>query len=89
MSADAIAYVRDALLQTLGIACASTVLALLLGLPLAFVIARGGVLGRACSFAATIVRAIPDLVLAIVFVVALGLGPGPAILALGLTTPPP
>ncbi len=83
MSADAIAYVRDAALQTLGIACASTVLALLLGLPLAFAIARGGALGRVCSFVATIVRAIPDLVLAIVFVVALGLGPGPAILALG------
>jgi phosphonate transport system permease protein len=84
LSADAIAYIRDAVLQTLGIASASLVIALLLGVPLAFVIARGGLAGRVCSVVTTIVRAIPDLVLAIVFVVALGLGPGPAILALGL-----
>lgn len=84
MSADAAAYIRDAILQTLGIASASLVLALLLGIPGGFVIARGRTLGRIAAFSATIVRAIPDLVLAIVFVVALGLGPGPAILALGL-----
>ncbi len=53
-------------------------------MPLAFVVARGGVAGRTFAFGATALRAIPDLVLAIVFVVALGLGPGPAILALGL-----
>ena len=71
-------------MQTLGIASASLVIALLLGVPLAFWIARGGALGRACALCATMLRAVPDLVLAIVFVVALGLGPGPAILALGL-----
>jgi phosphonate transport system permease protein len=83
VSATAVAYFRDAVLQTLGIACASLVIALLLGTPLAYLIARGGRLARIVSFATTIVRAIPDLVLAIVFVVALGLGPGPAIVALG------
>jgi phosphonate transport system permease protein len=83
VSAIAVAYFRDAILQTLGIVCASLIIALLVGTPLAYVIARGGRIGRAVSTATTVVRAIPDLVLAIVFVVALGLGPGPAIVALG------
>ncbi len=83
MTDTAVAYFRDAVLQTLGIACASLIIALVLGTPLAYVIARGGRIGRAAAGAATVVRAIPDLVLAIVFVVALGLGPGPAIVALG------
>jgi len=84
LTADAAAYIRDAVLQTLGIASASLIIALLLGVPLAVAIARGRTLGRVVAFATTFVRAIPDLVLAIVFVVALGLGPAPAILALGL-----
>ncbi len=84
MTETAVAYYRDAVLQTLGIACASLIIALIIGTPLAFVIARGGRLGRAVSTGCTVVRAVPDLVLAIVFVVALGLGPGPAIVALGL-----
>ncbi len=83
MTDAAVAYFRDAILQTLGIACASLIIALLFGVPLAYAIARGGRIGRALSTVATVVRAIPDLVLAIVFVVALGLGPGPAIVALG------
>lgn len=84
MSAAALAYVRDALLQTIGIASASLLIALVFGTPLAFLIARDTPVGRAIALIATVIRAIPDLVLAIVFVVALGLGPGPAILALGL-----
>ncbi len=84
MSADAIAYVRDAVLQTLGITSGALVIALVLGTPVALLIAQGKTLGRIVQASTTIVRAIPDLVLAIVFVVALGLGPGPAILALGL-----
>ena len=84
MSAAAVAYVRDAVLQTLGITCASFTIALLIGTPLAFIIARPGPVGRVAATVATVVRAIPDLVLAIVFVVALGLGPAPAIVALGL-----
>jgi phosphonate transport system permease protein len=84
LSADAVAYVRDAILQTLGIAAGSLTIALLFGTPLAFAIARGHALGRIVSLVTTVIRAIPDLVLAIVFVVALGLGPGPAICALGL-----
>jgi phosphonate transport system permease protein len=83
VSAIAVAYFRDAVLQTLGIACASLIIALIIGTPLGYAIARGGRVGRAVSRATTVVRAIPDLVLAIVFVVALGLGPGPAIAALG------
>lgn len=84
MSATAFAFVRDALVQTVGIACASLAIALIFGTPLALLIARGRRLGNVLSFAVTVVRAIPDLVLAIVFVVALGLGPGPAMFALGL-----
>ncbi len=75
---------RDAVLQTIGIACGSLFIALVLGAPLAFIIARGRTAGRIAAAGATIVRAIPDLVLAIVFVVALGLGPTSAILALGV-----
>jgi phosphonate transport system permease protein len=84
VSATAVAYFRDAILQTLGITCASLIIALALGIPLAYLMARGGRMGRVVSGAVTVVRAIPDLVLAIVFVVALGLGPGPAIVALGI-----
>jgi phosphonate transport system permease protein len=84
LSADAVAYVRDAVLQTLGITSSALVIALLLGTPIALLIAQGKRLGRIVQAGTTIVRAIPDLVLAIVFVVALGLGPGAAIFALGL-----
>lgn len=84
MSAAAFAYLRDALLQTVGIACGSLVIAIVLGVPLALVIVRGGAAARIASGGTAIVRAIPDLVLAIVAVVALGLGPAPGVIALGI-----
>lgn len=85
MNAAAVAYLRDAALQTVGIAGAGLVLALLIGIPLALVIVRGGAAGRVVSAFVTVVRAIPDLVLALVAVVAVGLGVLPGILALGIS----
>ena len=84
MSGEAVAYIRDAVLQTLGITSCALIIALVLGTPIALLIAQGKTLGRIVQAGTTVVRAIPDLVLAIVFVVALGLGPEPAIFALGL-----
>jgi phosphonate transport system permease protein len=80
----AVAYVAGALLQTIAIACASLAFALVIGIPWAAAMLRGGRIGNAVKVAASFVRAIPELVLAIVFVVALGLGVVPAILALGI-----
>jgi phosphonate transport system permease protein len=84
MSLIAIAYLRDAILETLGIACASLAIAIILGAPLALVIIRGGVAGRTVAAAIAFIRAIPDLVLAVIAVVAIGLGPAAGVIALGL-----
>jgi len=84
VSAFATAYLRDAIVQTFGIACASLAIAILFGVPLALTIVRGGPLGRTVAAGVAVVRAIPDLVLAIIAVVAIGLGPAPGIIALGL-----
>ena len=79
------AYVRVPLLETIAIACGALPLSLAFGAPAALAIARGGVVGRLVRGAAALVRAIPELVLAIVFVVALGFGAVPGTLALGLS----
>jgi phosphonate transport system permease protein len=84
MSAIAIAYLRDAILQTLGIACASLAIAIVLGAPLALIIIRGGIAGRAVAAVVAVIRAIPDLVLAVIAVVAIGLGPAAGVIALGI-----
>ncbi|GAC1409141.1 MAG: hypothetical protein NVSMB64_17850 [Candidatus Velthaea sp.] len=84
MSATAVAYLCDVILQTVGIASGSLAIALALGIPLALLIVRPGRSGRFVAGAASAVRAVPDLVLAIVFVVAVGLGPAAGVLALGL-----
>jgi len=84
VTAIALAYLRDAILQTLGIACASLAIAIVCGAPLALVIMRGGVAGRAVAAVVAVVRAVPDLVLAVVAVVAVGLGPAAGVIALGL-----
>ncbi len=80
----AVAYVAGAVLQTIAIACASLALALIVGIPWAAVLLRGGRIGAAAKILASFVRAIPELVLAIVLVVALGLGEIPAVIALGI-----
>jgi phosphonate transport system permease protein len=80
----AVAYVAGALLQTIAIACASLAFALLVGIPWAATMLRGGRTGTLAKLFASFVRTIPELVLAIVLVVALGLGVVPAIVALGI-----
>jgi phosphonate transport system permease protein len=89
-----------ATLQTLAMATAGITLALLLAVPLAFVMTeslsisrigpgRGHGLGRAVRAAARmlllLLRAIPEVVWALVLVRALGLGPGAGVLAIGIT----
>jgi len=54
---------------TIGIASASLALAMVLGVPLALIMVRGGPVGRAVASLATLVRAVPELVLAIVAVI--------------------
>ncbi len=84
MTATVVAYLRDAVLQTIGITAASFATAIALGIPLGLVVARNDAFGRAVSACVAVVRAIPDLVLAIVAVVAVGLGPIAGIVALGV-----
>jgi phosphonate transport system permease protein len=83
MTPAVVAYLRDAVLQTIGITCASFVIAVLLGVPLGVLIAREDRLGRVLAAGVALVRAIPELVLAIVAVVAVGLGPVAGVAALG------
>jgi len=84
MSPLALAYVRDTVLATIGIACGALTIAILFGVPLALVLARGGKTARILAGALALVRAIPELVLAIIAVVALGLGPIAGVVALGV-----
>jgi len=83
MTATVVAYLRDAVLQTIGITAAAFVIAIVCGIPLGLVVAREDVAGRTASAFVAVVRAVPELVLAIVAVVAVGLGPIAGIVALG------
>lgn len=78
------------MLQTLATALWGTVLALVLGGLLAPLAARNLAPGRWTYLAVrevlNLMRAMPDLLLALVFVAALGLGPLPGVLALGVHT---
>lgn len=78
-------FLRTPVLETIAIAAGALPIAILLGTPTAIVIARGGRAGALLRALAAFVRAIPELVLAIVFVVALGFGAVPGTLALGLS----
>ncbi|MEQ1684537.1 MAG: ABC transporter permease [Burkholderiaceae bacterium] len=99
-SAEFLGLLLKATLQTLAMATAGIALALLLAVPLAFVMTealsvsrigpgRGRGLGRAVRAAARllllVLRAIPELVWALVLVRALGLGPGAGVLAIAIT----
>jgi len=79
------AFLRQPFLETIAITAGALPLAVLLGTPAALAIARGGPLGTTVRAIAAFVRAVPELVLAIVFVVALGFGPVPGTLALGVS----
>jgi ABC-type phosphate/phosphonate transport system permease subunit len=68
--------------QTIGMACAGMLLALLCGTPLAVIVATRAPGARLVSAGLAALRAIPDLTLAILAVVLLGLGPAAGIAAL-------
>ena len=99
-SAEFLGLLLKATLQTLAMATAGIALALLLAVPLAFVMTealsisrigpgRGRGVGRALRGSARmlllLLRAIPELVWALVLVRALGLGPGAGVLAIAIT----
>jgi phosphonate transport system permease protein len=73
-------------LETFTIAGCAFAIAMVLGLPTAAIIVRGHAIGRLVAALATTVRAIPDVILAIICVAALGLGPVAGITALGINT---
>ncbi|MFP3906239.1 MAG: phosphonate ABC transporter, permease protein PhnE [Acidimicrobiales bacterium] len=81
---------RSAMLETIAMAFASTVIGLTLALPLAFLAARNVAPARLIYYIArtivVVVRAVPELILAVLFVAALGLGPFPGVIALSIGT---
>jgi len=78
-------FLREPILETVAIAAGALFIAIVVGTPAAVAIARGGRVGTTLRSIAALIRAIPELVLAIVFVVALGFGAVPGTLALGIS----
>ena len=82
-------YLGQATLQTLAIATAGMALAVTLALPLAYLVSAAGrdraALNPLARSLLTVLRGIPELVWALVFVRVFGLGPAAGVLALGLT----
>jgi len=78
-------FLRVPIVETIAIAAGALPIAILGGAPAALAIVRGGPLGATIRAIAAFVRAVPELVLAIVFVVALGFGSLPGTLALGIS----
>ena len=82
-------YLRQATLETLAIATAGMALAGLLAVPLAYLASGAGrerpTLNPLTRSLLTVLRGIPELVWALVFVRVFGLGPAAGVLALGLT----
>jgi phosphonate transport system permease protein len=82
-------YLAKATLETLAIATAGMALAILLAVPLAYLASSAGreraALNPITRGLLTILRGIPELVWALVFVRIFGLGPAAGVLALGLT----
>lgn len=76
------------LIDTLAMSVAGTALAILLSLPLAFLAARNTapnpLVQQAARGVLNALRAIPELILGIIFVAAVGFGALPGVLALGL-----
>lgn len=99
-SAAFLALLFKATLETLAMATAGTALALLIGAPLGFVTTRAlsisrigpgpgraqaGIVRQAARWLLMVLRAIPEIVWALLFVRALGLGPAAGVLALAIT----
>ena len=78
----------DPLLETLAMSIAGTALAIVLSLPLGFLAARNTtpnkVAYQCARFVLNTLRSIPELILGIIFVAAVGFGMLPGVLALGL-----
>jgi len=98
-SADFLQLLLKSTLETLAIATAGMVIAMLVGCPLALVVTRslsisrigpgrGYILGRVlrlpARFALMLFRSIPEIVWALLFVRAVGLGPAAGLLAIGV-----
>ena len=76
------------MVETLAMSVAGTALALLFSVPLAFLAARNtapnGIVFHGARFVLNALRSIPELIMGIVFVAAVGFGMLPGVLALGL-----
>lgn len=87
--AEFLGYLGKATLETLAIATAGMALALLVAVPLAYLASGAGreqaTLNPLTRALLTILRGIPELVWALIFVRVFGLGPAAGVLALGLT----
>ena len=82
-------YLAQATLETLAIATAGMAIAIVLAVPLAYLASSAGRERRTLNpwsrSLLTVLRGIPELVWALVFVRVFGLGPAAGVLALGLT----
>jgi phosphonate transport system permease protein len=78
------ALLQEPVPQTLGMAMGGSLIALTIGLLASLWIAAGLPGGRAIYALFTLLRSIPDLTLAILCVIGVGIGPGAGMLALGL-----
>lgn len=78
------------MIETMQIAVAGAAIGIVLSLPVALLATRGLVAGRAVNVAVRVllgfIRAVPDLVWALLFVVAVGLGPFAGVLAIAIDT---
>ena len=87
--ADFLGYLGKATLETLAIATAGMALAILIAVPMGYLATGAGreqpTLNPITRSLLTILRGIPELVWALVFVRVFGLGPAAGVLALGLT----
>ncbi|MGY6502600.1 MAG: phosphonate ABC transporter, permease protein PhnE [Acidimicrobiales bacterium] len=82
--------IRAGVIETMAMAFASTFMGLLMAIPLGYLAARNVAPFRWIYYLArtlvVLIRAIPELILAVIFVAALGLGPFPGVLALTIGT---
>lgn len=89
-STDALGRLSWKMLETMQIAIAGAALGVVLSVPLALLAARGVLVGRTTNWAVRtvlgFVRAVPDLAWALLFVVAVGLGPFAGMLAILVDT---
>ena len=87
--AEFLGYLAKATLETLAIATAGLALAFLIAVPMGYLVSGAGrerpTLNPLTRSLLTILRGIPELVWALVFVRVFGLGPAAGVLALGLT----